>query len=216
MSKKPFIVAIDGPTASGKGTLSSKIAQNLGFEYMDTGSLYRGVAKTCLDQGNDPQNPDHAINAAKHLRKAYAPALQDDPTIRTEAVSKGASEVASVPEVRAILLDLQRDFASKLVNGVVIEGRDIGTVICPKADIKLFIDASAEIRANRRYKQLLDKGEMAEFDTVLKQINIRDGRDSSRKTAPTLPADDAIIIDTSNMTAQEVLNHCLILIKERL
>jgi len=216
MSKKPFIVAIDGPTASGKGTLSSKIAATLGFDYMDTGSLYRGVAKTCLDHGNDPQNAGHAITAAKHLRQPYTPTLQDDPAIRTEAVSKGASEVAAVPEVRETLLYLQRDFAQKDVKGVVIEGRDIGTVICPNADIKLFIDASAEIRADRRYKQLLDKGDTADYDAVLKQINIRDGRDSSRKTAPTIPADDAIIIDTSNMTAKEVLDHALTLIREHL
>lgn len=216
MTQKPFIIAIDGPTASGKGTLSSKIATILGFEYMDTGSLYRGVAKTCLDQGKDPQNADHAIASAKHLLEHYTPCLQDDPSIRTESVSKGASEVAAVPEVREILLDLQRNFSQKNTNGVVIEGRDIGTIICPNADIKLFIDATAEIRADRRYKQLTKKSLDASLQEVLKQINIRDGRDKDRKTAPTLPAKDAIIIDTSKMSAKEVLDHALMLIKEKL
>jgi cytidylate kinase len=216
MTQKPFIIAIDGPTASGKGTLSSKIATILGFEYMDTGSLYRGVAKTCLDQSKDPQNASHAIAAAKHLLEHYSPCLQDDPSIRTELVSKGASEVAAVPEVREILLDLQRNFSQKNTKGVVIEGRDIGTIICPNADIKLFIDATAEIRADRRYKQLTKKSLDASLQEVLKQINIRDGRDKDRKTAPTLPAKDAIIIDTSKMSAKEVLDHALMLIKEKL
>jgi len=211
--KRPFVITIDGLTASGKGTLASKIARKLGFDYMDTGALYRGTAKTALDMGLSPAVAQEAVEAAQSLRQNYDLSLQDDPAIRTEAVSKGASEVGAVPEVRAILLDIQKDFAKRDVKGVVIEGRDIGTVICPDADVKLFIEASAETRAQRRFKQLRDKGMDAEYEEILRQLHIRDGRDSGRSIAPTKPAEDAHIIDTNDMTAQEVLDKALEVIK---
>ncbi len=213
--KPPFIIAIDGPTASGKGTLASKIAQALGFEYMDTGALYRGVAKTALDQGLDPAQEKEAVQAAHLLHKNYDLSLQNDPTIRTERVSKGASEVAAVQEVRDILFMLQQDFSTHPCAGVVMEGRDIGTVICPNADVKLFIDASSEVRAQRRFKQLKDKKIPADYEDILKQLHIRDGRDSGRSIAPTRPAEDAVILNTSTMTAQEVLERSLEIIRRK-
>ncbi|MBL4589179.1 MAG: (d)CMP kinase [Alphaproteobacteria bacterium] len=214
MSNSVFIITIDGPTASGKGTLASKIAAKMGFDYMDTGALYRGVAKTALDQGLDPSIADDAIKAAKLLHKQYDLSLQDDPAIRTEAVSKGASEVAAVQAVRDILLDLQKNFSKhgqtdEACVGVVMEGRDIGTVICPDADVKFFIDANADVRAKRRFKQLHDKGVDADYDEILKQLHIRDGRDIGRSIAPTVPADNAVILETSKMDAKQVLETAL-------
>lgn len=220
MSNSVFIITIDGPTASGKGTLASKIAVELGFDYMDTGALYRGVAKTALDQGLNPANADDAIKAAKNLHESYNLSLQNDPAIRTEAVSKGASEVAAVQTVRDILLDLQKNFSKQGQSdeacvGVVMEGRDIGTVICPDADVKFFIDASAEVRAKRRFKQLNDKGVNADYDEILKQLHIRDGRDIGRSIAPTVPAGDAVILETSKMSANQVLKKALEIITSK-
>jgi cytidylate kinase len=217
----PIVIAIDGPTASGKGTLAAKIAERLGFAYMDTGALYRGVAKTALDNGLETGSEKDALKAADILAKNYSPDLQNDPALRTEAVSKAASEVAAFPKVREKLLQIQKEFAAHPptthneagLKGAVLDGRDIGTVICPNAQIKLFIEASAEIRATRRVKQLAEKNVDADFDDVLKELMIRDGRDKSRKVAPTVPAEDAFILDTSEMNAAQVLAHALDIIR---
>ncbi len=211
-----FVITIDGFTASGKGTLASKIANELGFSYMDTGALYRGVAKTVLDMGLNPAVAEDAVKGAYALKNNYDVSIQNDPSIRTEAVSKGASEVAAVNDVRAILLDLQKDFCQSDCDGVVIEGRDTGTVICPEADIKFFIEASAEVRAERRFKQLQGNGMDADLNEIIKQLNIRDGRDAGRSIAPTKPADDAIVIETSDMNAQQVFDKVLGEVKAKL
>lgn len=221
MHKGPLVIAIDGPTASGKGTLAAKIAERLGFAYMDTGALYRGTAKTALDNGLETAAEKDALKAAEILAENYSPELQNDPALRTEAVSKAASEVAAFPSVRAKLLQIQKDFAANPpvsenkagLKGAVLDGRDIGTVICPNAQIKLFIEASAEIRAARRVKQLTEKGVKANFDDVLKELMIRDGRDKGRDVAPTVPAEDAFILDTSEMNAPQVLAHALDIIR---
>jgi len=187
-----LIIAIDGTAASGKGTISKKIAQNYSVPHLDTGLLYRLVAYKVL-QGVDP------VSAASQLRADELKVLD----LKTLRVSNAASEVAKNPSVRAHLLAFQRDFASK-PGGAVLDGRDIGTVICPNADIKFYITASPDIRAKRRYKELLGLGYSISFENVLREIQERDERDSNRKQSPMVPALDAMKIDTSDMTINEV------------
>ena len=187
-----LIIAIDGTAASGKGTISKKIAQNYSVPHLDTGLLYRLVGYKVL-QGVDP------VSAASQLHADELNVLD----LKTLRVSNAASEVAKNPSVRAHLLKFQRDFASK-PGGAVLDGRDIGTVICPNADIKFFITASPDIRAHRRYKELLGLGHSISFEKVLREIQERDERDSNRKQSPMVPAVDARKIDTSDMTINEV------------
>lgn len=187
-----LIIAIDGTAASGKGTISKKIAQNYSVPHLDTGLLYRLVGYKVL-QGVDP------VSAASQLHADELNVLD----LKTLRVSNAASEVAKNPSVRAHLLAFQRDFASK-PGGAVLDGRDIGTVICPNADIKFFITASPDIRAQRRYKELLGLGHSISFEKVLREIQERDERDSNRKQSPMVPAVDARKIDTSDMTINEV------------
>ena len=192
MTKFGLIIAIDGTAASGKGTISKKIAQNYSVPHLDTGLLYRLVGYKVL-QGVDP------VSAAGQLRVDELEVLD----LKTLSVSNAASEVARNPSVRARLLEFQRDFASK-PGGAILDGRDIGTVICPNADIKFFITASPDVRAQRRYKELLDLGHSISFENVLREIQERDERDSNRKQSPMVPAVDARKIDTSDMTINEV------------
>ena len=187
-----LIIAIDGTAASGKGTISKKIAQNYSVPHLDTGLLYRLVGYKVL-QGVDP------VSAASQLHADELNVLD----LKTLRVSNAASEVAKNPSVRAHLLAFQRDFASK-PGGAVLDGRDIGTVICPNADIKFFITASPDIRAQRRYKELLGLGHSISFENVLREIQERDERDSNRKQSPMVPALDARKIDTSDLTINEV------------
>ncbi len=219
--KDPIVVAIDGPTASGKGTLAQRIAQRMDFAYMDTGALYRGVGKIALDKGLDPHNEKQAAKAASTLLKDFSLDLQNDPAIRSEDVSRAASQVAAHPKVREILLDVQKNFAKKPPlksdkgqwRGIVMDGRDIGTVICPDAHIKLFIDAKMEARAKRRAKQMQEKGMKSDLKTITEDMKIRDGRDITRNIAPTLPAEDAFIIDTTTLNANEVLERSMDIIR---
>jgi len=192
LTKFGLIIAIDGTAASGKGTISKKIAQNYSVPHLDTGLLYRLVGYKFL-QGVDP------VSAASHLRVDELEVLD----LKTLRVSNAASEVAKNPSVRAHLLEFQRGFASK-PGGAVLDGRDIGTVICPNADIKFFITASPEIRAQRRCEELLGLGHSISFENVLKEIQERDERDANRKQSPLVPAVDAKKIDTSDMTINEV------------
>ena len=192
MTSFGLIIAIDGTAASGKGTISRKIAQNYSVPHLDTGLLYRLVGYHVLD-GID------AIDAANQLDVAQA----DGFDLKTLQVSNAASEVAKNPSVRAKLLEFQRNFASK-PGGAVLDGRDIGTVICPNADIKFFITASSEIRAQRRYLELLGLGYKISYESVLREIQERDERDANRKHSPLLPAEDANKIDTSDMNIEAV------------
>ncbi len=188
-----FTVAIDGPAAAGKGTISKEIAAHFGFAHLDTGLLYRAVgAKTLL--GRD------AIEAAQTL----APEDLADTDLRTPEVAQAASRVAVIPEVRAALVDFQRSFAAR-DGGAVLDGRDIGTVICPDADVKLFVTASAERRADRRYRELKDKGMDITPGQVLADVFARDTRDRERATAPLVVAHDATEIDTSDMTIADAV-----------
>ena len=192
MTKFGLIIAIDGTAASGKGTISRKIAQNYDVPHLDTGLLYRLVGYKVL-QGVDP------VSAASQLHADELNVLD----LKTLRVSNAASEVAKNPSVRAHLLEFQRGFASQ-PGGAILDGRDIGTVICPNADIKFFITASPDIRAQRRYKELLDLGHSISFENVFREIQERDERDLNRKQSPMVPAVDARKIDTSDMTINEV------------
>ena len=187
-----FTVAIDGPAAAGKGTISKAIATHFGFAHLDTGLLYRAVGAKVL-AGGDP------VLAAKTLTPED---LQDD--LRTSEVAQAASRVAVLADVRAALVLFQREFAAQ-DGGSVLDGRDIGTVICPDADIKLFVTASAEVRAERRYLELSEKGHDDTRQQVLADVVARDKRDSERAEAPLKPADDAVIIDTSDMSIDEAV-----------
>jgi len=200
-----MIIAIDGPAGSGKGTLARRIASTYNLAYLDTGALYRAVGVQVLDQKKDPSDTAAAIAAANTLDIA----ILDSPRLRTEDAGQAASQVAAVPEVRAALLQFQRDFAKKPPTpciGAVLDGRDIGTVVCPDADLKLFITASVEERARRRTLELQNKGLEAIHDHVLADMKSRDERDRDRATAPLAAADDAIVLDTSDSDADEVFH----------
>lgn len=193
-------IAIDGPAAAGKGTLARRLAAAYDLAYLDSGSLYRGTALTLL-RGNLPET--EAVAAAQSLR----PELLSDPELRAEATGRLASRVAAIPAVRAALLDWQRGFAQTPPGGkrgAVLDGRDIGTVVLPDAKVKFFITASDEARALRRFKELQEKGEAAIYARVLEDMRERDARDTARSTAPMRPADDALIIDTSALDADQV------------
>ncbi len=183
-----FTVAIDGPAAAGKGTISKAVAAHFGFAHLDTGLLYRAVGAKVL-AGGDPVA----------VARALDPVDLEDDSLRTPAVAQAASEVAVIADVRSALVDFQRKFAVR-DGGAVLDGRDIGTVICPDAAVKLFVTASAECRADRRFKELSGKGLDVTPEQVLADVRERDARDSSRATAPLIAADDAVIIDTSDLT----------------
>jgi len=188
-----FTVAIDGPAAAGKGTIARAVAAEFGFAHLDTGLLYRAVGARVLAG-------EEAVAAARSLD----PATLEDADLRSQAVAEAASRVAVIPEVRAALVDFQRRFARR-DGGAVLDGRDIGTVIAPDADAKLWVDASMEERARRRFLELSGNGEDVTQDGVLQQLKERDARDSQRKDAPMKPADDAIWIDTTRLTPDECL-----------
>lgn len=189
-----MIIAVDGPAAAGKGTIARALARQLGYHFLDTGSLYRMVGLSVLRAGRSPADREAALIAARSLN----PQSYRDEDLRTEAVGAAASQVAVVPEVRAALLDLQRAYARK-GPGAVLDGRDIGTVVCPEADVKLFLTANPEVRARRRQAEVGS----ADFAAVLAEIEARDLRDQSRAAAPLVPARDAVVIDTSDMTVEQ-------------
>ncbi|MFD2740846.1 (d)CMP kinase [Sulfitobacter aestuarii] len=188
-----FTVAIDGPAASGKGTISRALAAHFGFAYLDTGLLYRAVGAKVLD-GMMPEV------AARQLEKDD---LESD-ALRSPEVAQEASRVAALPEVRAALTDFQRSFAAR-AGGAVLDGRDIGTVICPEAQVKLFVTASAEVRAQRRYAELSGKGMAVTLEQVLADVLARDARDSTREEAPLKPAADAVRIDTTELAIADAV-----------
>lgn len=191
-----IIIAVDGPAASGKGTLAKKLATHFGFHHLDSGALYRLVALGVAEAGADPKNEADALAAAR----AIDPARADDPAIRTAEMGVGASVVSVHPAVRAELLDFQRRFAAT-PPGAVIDGRDIGTVVCPEATVKLFVDASPEVRAHRRWLELsaANPGDPPDEAQLLAEIKARDERDRGRAVAPLKPAADARLLDTSNL-----------------
>jgi cytidylate kinase len=200
-----MIIAIDGSAASGKGTLAKRLAADLGFDYLDTGALYRAVALSLLKAGAD--GDDINEKQAVRLSASLDLELTQSPEIRNDRIASLASQVAALGPVRAELLTLQRAFAATPPhgNGAVLDGRDIGTIVLPNADLKFFIDADIDIRAERRTKELLQAGQSVMFRDVLAEMKARDDRDRTRSVAPLRAADDAITIDTSSMDAAAVL-----------
>lgn len=201
---RPMTVAIDGPAASGKGTLARRLAEHLGYAYLDTGSIYRAVGLKLIYSGKEPEDEQAAIEAARSLK----PEDLANPRLRQERIGKAASIISAIPEVRAILLDFQRHFALGPC-GAVLDGRDIGTVVCPDADIKIFITASLEARAKRRHRELQGENIEVVYDSVLDDLRERDERDARRSVAPLIPAADAIILDTSHLDANAVFEATL-------
>jgi cytidylate kinase len=197
-----MIIAIDGPAAAGKGTLARRLARHYGYDFLDTGSLYRGVGLQVLRASGDPADPKAAKTAAEHLDLK----LLAEPDLRGEAAAKAASLVAAQPAVRAALLDFQRNFAKSPPGGrgAVLDGRDVGTVVCPDAVVKLFVTASLEARARRRLRELQYKGQAAIWSAILQDMQDRDARDSRRDVAPLKPAVDAVVIDTTSLSPDQV------------
>ena len=190
-----FVVAIDGPAAAGKGTIGLKLAKIFHFSYLDTGLLYRAVASKALETGIFPEIVAQNLHE-KDLLKS---------NLRDLNVAKEASIIAAVPEVRLALMDFQKYFSEK-IEGAVLDGRDIGTVICPKADVKFFISADANVRAERRFNELQARGIKTNLKTVYEEILVRDRMDSNRELSPMRKADDAFLIDTSNLSIIEAIN----------
>ncbi|MEI6985924.1 MAG: (d)CMP kinase [Rhodospirillaceae bacterium] len=199
----PHIIAIDGPAASGKGTLARRLAELYRFDHLDTGSLYRAVGLTILRSGGNPADCARALAAAKALTPGDP--ILSDPSLRGDDAAQAASMVASMPEVRATLLDFQHEFAARppLGRGAVLDGRDIGTVVCPQAPVKLFITANVDIRAERRVNELRQAGLEVIVSTVQEDMKARDERDSRRAVAPLTPAVDAFMLDTSALDADQ-------------
>lgn len=206
-----MIIAVDGPAASGKGTISRKIADLYGLAYLDTGLLYRAVARDVRATEGSLENESDAAAAAKNLDTATL----DDASLRLPSVGDAASVVARHLAVRTALLSLQRDFARQLP-GAVLDGRDIGTVVCPDADVKLYVTASAKVRAERRYLELVARGEPVTRDSVLEMIELRDQRDAERKDSPMRPADDAMLLDTTNFDIKQAFDAAVELIKRKI
>lgn len=210
-----MIIAIDGPAASGKGTLARRLAQRFGLAVLDTGGLYRATALRALDSGGNPADPKVAEAAAKSVR----PEDLDDPRLREERVADAASVVAAIPEVRAALLAFQRNFARHPpagFKGAVLDGRDIGTVVCPEAEVKLFVTATAEARALRRFKELQERGVEAIYQRVLQDIEQRDDRDRQRLAAPLRKAQDAREFDTTTLDADAAFEKAVTLVEQTL
>ena len=205
-------IAIDGPTASGKGTLARRLAHHFGYHCLDTGLLYRAVGMTVAKEGGNPADPDSAIPVAQSLDTSQ---LSDDNELRTDVAGQYASQCSTIPGVREALLRFQREFAAR-EPGSVLDGRDIGTVICPDAPVKLYITASAEVRAQRRHAELERRGKPMAYEAVLLDIKARDDRDMNRATAPLKPASDAITLDTTTMNADEAFAAALKIVTERL
>lgn len=207
------IITVDGPSASGKGTLAKRLADHLGYFYLDTGALYRLVGLKALENGLDPETQEEAVAAiADELSSTYEPALMVNPRLKRDDVGQMASRSAALPMVRQALEDLQRTLAHNPPNGAmgsVLDGRDCGTVICPEADHKFFVTASTEIRAKRRYDELVQHDADINFDTILADMQARDKRDTERAFRPLKPADDSVVIDTTDMTIEEALHAIL-------
>lgn len=217
------VIAIDGQAASGKGTLARKLADHLNFAYMDTGALYRGVALQCLHQNIDINNKDQIITQAEKFVENYSPEYALNPDLRTDGTGQAASKVAAIPAVRAQLIDLQKNFAAAPnknqdteYQGAILDGRDIGTVICPHANAKLFITASLEARAQRRTKELQSRAISTMYDTVLADMRERDTRDAQRQTAPMMAADDALILKTDDLNPDQVFDKAMEFIKSKI
>ena len=210
-ANRPIVIAVDGPAASGKGTIARALATHFGLPHMDTGMLYRAVALSMVRFGGDPGNEFEAVRACE----GTAQVSPDDPELRGELVGSIASRISAYPGVRAALIERQVAFASQL-GGAVLDGRDIGTVIAPGATAKLFVTASAEVRAKRRLAELEARGKTSHYDDVLIDILARDERDAGRDAAPLAQARDAMLLDTSAMDAEAAVAAAIRLVEAKL
>jgi cytidylate kinase len=205
-----LVIAVDGPAASGKGTIARALARHFDLPHLDTGTLYRAVALYLLRWGGDPESEFAALRACDEIG-----GLLGDPELRSETVGGIASRISTYPMVRSALLERQREFAAQ-PGGAVLDGRDIGTVIAPHAPAKLFVTASAEVRAERRLKELSGRGLTAHLQDVLIDIRARDDRDSHRSTAPLAQAADALLLDTSNLDRDQAVAEAIRLVEQRI
>ena len=219
------VLAIDGPSGSGKGTVSQRLAAELGWAFLDSGAVYRALALLAREQGISLEEVDRLVEIAKKMEISFVPeengicsalvnGAEVSEGLRTEEVASLASQIAAEPEIRLALLEKQRQFQQ--APGLVADGRDMGTVVFPMAMLKIYLTASAEVRAERRYKQLKEKGFDVNLPRLLGEIRERDERDAGRKASPLKPADDAVIVDTSDMTIDEVVDHIRTLLQQRL
>ncbi|MFT7087859.1 MAG: cytidylate kinase [Rickettsiales bacterium] len=226
INTKPLLISIDGPSSSGKGTVAKKVAKYFGLSCLNTGALYRAIAFLALKEGLDLQNDiskivllcDKIIQNKDDAVNANLSFDLESPEIHNEEIGKAASIVAGNPEIRKALFNLQKNFAKKGIRndgGAVLEGRDIGTTICPDANYKFFIIADVKVRAERRFKQLKNNSKEADFDVILKQLENRDEQDTNRASSPLKKAEDAIEIDTSKMSAEEVFQKILNCVENR-
>ncbi|MBR3802402.1 MAG: (d)CMP kinase [Clostridia bacterium] len=217
-------IAIDGPAGAGKSTIARSLASKLGYIYVDTGALYRAVGVNAMRSGADTKNPeqvcatldgaDVSLRFVDGEQRVFLGEEDVSVAIRTPEASMAASNVSAIPEVRAFLFDLQRDIAAK--NNCIMDGRDIGTVVLPDAQVKIFLTASAEVRAKRRYDELLAKGMQADYNQVLEEMIQRDYQDSHRAIAPLKQADDAVLVDTSDMNLEQVIETLENIVKENI
>jgi cytidylate kinase len=196
----PFVIAVDGPAASGKGTIGKRLAAHYGLRHLDTGLLYRAVARAVLDAGSRPDDAARAAAAAKSLD----PATFDEGALKSQAVGEAASVVSAMPPVRAALVDFQQSFAAT-PPGAVLDGRDIGTVICPDADVKIFVTATPQVRAQRRTREFRAAGNLVEEADILADILRRDARDTGRAVAPLRKAEDAHELDTTRLDVEQAV-----------
>lgn len=202
-----MIIAVDGPAASGKGTVSRRLAAHYGLRYLDTGVLYRAVGAAVIAAGGDLDDAADAVAAAEALDLDAI----DAAALRGPGAGEAASRVARHPEVRAQLIDIQRAFARR-APGAILDGRDIGTVVCPDADVKLYVEATPEVRADRRYRELANQDAAPDYETVLDDIRLRDERDMSRPVAPLRRADDAHLLDTTDLDIEAAFREAVSLI----
>lgn len=205
-----MIIAVDGTLASGKGTVARGLAQHFGLPHLDTGALYRAVAVAVLSAGGDPRDAGTAEAAAR----ALDPSAIDEAAIRTAEAGAAASVVAVQQKVRDALFDLQKRFAEQ-EGGAVLDGRDIGTVVCPQADVKFYIDADPQVRAERRWRELAAKGEAVSLEDIRRQLDERDRRDASRETAPLMRAEDAILLDTTHLSIDATLAEAVRIVQNK-
>ena len=224
MEKKIVQIAIDGPSGAGKSTLARALSAKLGFVYVDTGAMYRAIGLHVRDAGIAKENTDAIVAALSDItldlrfvdgeQKLYLCGTEVGERIRTPEISMYASAVSAIPAVRAFLLGMQRDIAAR--TSVIMDGRDIGTVILPNATVKIFLSAGDEERARRRYEELLSKGQSVSYEDVLADMRLRDKNDSSRAIAPAIPADDAVMFDNTGFTLDETVDRALEIIKSKI
>ncbi len=217
-------IAIDGPAGAGKSTIAKTASKELGFIYVDTGALYRTVGLNALRLGKDTKSEAEVVPTLQGLdvslrfvdgeQRVFLGDEDVSTAIRQNEVSMAASNVSAIPKVREFLFDLQRDIAKN--NNCIMDGRDIGTVVLPDAQIKIYLTASAEARADRRYKELVEKGQSVNYDDILKEIELRDYQDTHREIAPLKKADDAVLVDTTKLTLEESIDYMLSVIRERM